>query len=192
MPRLAAVSFHSCCEGQPRTAYIGLGLGLPVMDGDEDEMLVELLPSPSPPAPPAPTFPATQARVPYTRTSTDESLEAYPVSPPGLTQPLPRGNEPILEAYVTDVVSFSDMGSPDVLIVAPEDDPEFMTIEVVSVAPTPADIADALDMLDLAMEQEGEVTSRIRRDVGQAGFPPTPGAPRLPHITRFSFDPLYA
>lgn len=187
LPRLAAVLFHSCCEGQPRTAYIGLGLGLPVMDGDEDEMLVELLPSPSPPA-----SPATQARVPYTRTSTDESLEAYPVSPPGLTQPLPHANEPIVEADVTDVVTFSDMGSPDALIVAPEDDPEFMTIEVVSLASTPADIADALDMLDLAMEQEEEVTSRIRRDMEQAGFPPTPGAPRLPHITRFSFDPLYA
>ena len=168
-------------EVQPRTAYIGLGLGLPILDGDEDELLVDLLPSPSPSA-----SPATQARVPYTRTSTDDSLEAYPVSPPGLTQPLPDEIEPVVETYIPNVYTESQ----DVLIIPPEDDPEFVTIEIVSVPPTPAAIADALDILDLAIEEE-EIL-RIRRDMVHADFPPTPAAPRLPHITRFSFDPLYA
>ena len=187
MFRRGAVSFCSCIEVQPRTAYIGLGLGLPILDGDEDdELLVDLLPSPSPSASPAPASPATQARVPYTRTSTDDSLEAYPVSPPGLTQPLPDEIEPVVETYIPNVYTESQ----DVLIIPPEDDPEFVTIEIVSVPPTPAAIADALDILDLAMEEE-EIL-RIRRDMVHVDFPPTPAAPRLPHITRFSFDPLYA
>lgn len=47
-------------------------------------------------------------------------------------------------------------------------------------------------MPDIAMKQEREYASRVHRDVVQMDYPPTPAAPRLPYITRFSFDPLYA
>ena len=67
-----------------------------------------------------------------------------------------------------------------------------MTIEVV--ASSPAVVALRLDVLDLEAEEEEEPASAVlQQDATHASFPLSPpAAPRLPHITRFSFDPLYA
>ncbi|KAH9842912.1 uncharacterized protein C8Q71DRAFT_903917 [Rhodofomes roseus] len=171
----------------------GLGLGLPAYD-DADDRLVELLPGPMHPY----TGIAIPARLPNPRTISAESVQSYTQGPPGLTESLLNEHERVVD--VSDSGFFDQtMDLPNFVVVAPEDDFDIIAVDIIPPTPTP-DALDALDMMEVLAE-EGEdgiaievvpPTPGLRRQEGQMHVPPTPGAPRLPHVTRFPFDPLYA
>ncbi|KZT65449.1 hypothetical protein DAEQUDRAFT_523670 [Daedalea quercina L-15889] len=177
-------------------AHIGLGLSLPA-DDDADDILVNLLPSPS-----HRTNVASSPRLPNPRATTDDSLESYPVAPPGLTNPFSSARGRVVETYFSESSSTSNQrrNIPSIVVITPEDDLGVIAIDIVP--PTPDATSDTLDMLavqgDTEDEDEDDIIIEVtppspvseqyvvRRDV-----PSTPRAPRLPHITRFLSDPLY-
>ncbi|KAI0736869.1 hypothetical protein C8Q72DRAFT_29406 [Fomitopsis betulina] len=172
-------------QNAPPTAPIGLGVD-PLNDNEDDEddvdeLLVDLLPSPS-----QLTSPVAPAQASYTGADIDYPLD-YTISPPGLE--LPLADERVIESSpAAKVVSWN---APDILIEEDEDEDDgFMAIELDPF--TLATIVEVPEMPDISIEEEQEFAARIQRDIMPTDFPPTPSAPRLPYITRFSFDPLYA